>query len=128
MRVQNAASTTRPSRRLQDPRPRPPAATASGTPAIAAYRQVGRRHRTGLFADNHEGWGEILLARGDAAGAIAKFQEAQKTAPRWARLHLKWGEALVKLGKRDEARAQFKAAATMDLTADERAELAAQKV
>jgi tetratricopeptide (TPR) repeat protein len=94
--------------------------------ALAAFRQgvaLGP-----WFADNHEGWGEVLLARGNAAGAIAKFAEAQKTAPRWARLHLKWGEALVKLGKRDEARAQFKAAATMDLTAAERAELAAQKV
>ena len=26
--------------------------------------------------------------------ALAKFEEAEKYAPNWGRLHLKWGEAL----------------------------------
>ena len=94
--------------------------------AIVVFRQG--IDRGPWFADNWEGWGEALLNKGDAAGAIPKFAEAQKSAPRWARLHLKWGEALAKLGRKDEARAQFKAAATMDLTPTERPELAAQKL
>ena len=75
------------------------------------------------FADLWQGWGEALLNNGDAAGAIAKFAEAQKTAPNWARLHLKWGEALARQGKTKEARAKWTAAAGMDLTPSERAEL-----
>ena len=53
------------------------------------------------------GWGEALLAEGDAKAAVAKFADAQRFAPRWGRLHLKWGEAFAKLGKPDEARAQL---------------------
>jgi hypothetical protein len=41
-------------------------------------------------------------------------------------LHLKWGEALVYAGKRDEAKAQFARAAALDLTPSEKAELARQ--
>jgi Flp pilus assembly protein TadD len=80
------------------------------------------------YADNWQGWGEALLKKGDAAGAVARFAEAEKSAPRWARLHLKWAEALARLGRRDEARAHLKAAAAMDLTPSERAELAAQRI
>ncbi|CAN0001958.1 unnamed protein product, partial [Phaeothamnion confervicola] len=76
------------------------------------------------WADPIAYWGETLLAQGDAAGAAAKFAKAEPLAPKWGRLHLKWGEPLAKLGKRDEAQAQFRLAATLDLTADERAELA----
>ena len=35
----------------------------------------------------------------------AQFAAAAPLAPRWGRLHLKWGEALAKLGRADEARA-----------------------
>jgi tetratricopeptide (TPR) repeat protein len=94
--------------------------------AIAVFAEGTRAGAR--FADNWQGWGEALLNKGDAQGAVGKFQEAQKTAPRWARLHVKWGEALMKLGRRDEARAQVHAAATMDLTPTERTELAALKL
>jgi len=57
--------------------------------------------------------------------ALAKFDEANKYAPNWGRLHLKWGEALFWLGKKDEARKQFSAARGLDLTTTEKAELAA---
>ena len=77
------------------------------------------------YADPLELWGEALLIEGDAKGAAGKFAQAAKFAPRWGRLHLKWGQALAKLGKADEARTKWRAAATMDLTAAERAELAA---
>ena len=41
--------------------------------------------------------------------ALAKFEEADKYAPNWGRLHLKWGEALFYAGKSDEAKKQFAA-------------------
>lgn len=43
-------------------------------------------------------------------------------------LHLKWGEALAAQGKADEARAKWRTAAGMDLTAAERAALKAHGV
>ena len=90
--------------------------------AVALFAQA---HRISpRYADATVWWGEALLAGGDAQGAAAKFAEAEKLAPRWGRLHLKWGEALAKLGKAAEAQAKWRAAAGMDLTAAERAELA----
>jgi tetratricopeptide (TPR) repeat protein len=76
------------------------------------------------FADALEGWGEALMAKNQSHLALAKFAEAEKYAPRWGRLHLKWGEALVYAGKKDEARAQYQKASTLDLTAADKAELA----
>src|SRR4029077_13333507 len=76
------------------------------------------------FADPMEGWGEGLMAKNQSRVALAKCAEAEKYAPNWGRLHLKWGEALVYVGKKDEAKAQFARAAVLDLTAAEKAELA----
>ncbi len=76
------------------------------------------------YADAHEVWGEALLAKGDAKAAAAKLATSARLTPRWGRAHLKWGQALAKQGKVDEARAKYRLAATMDLTAVERAELA----
>ena len=45
-------------------------------------------------------------------GAVEQYAAADKLTPRWGRTHLKWGEALAKQGKRDEAKAQFALAAT----------------
>lgn len=75
------------------------------------------------FADPLELWGEALMRQGDAAGAAEKFAEASRYAPRWGRDHLRWGEALAKLGRIDEARAQWRAAAAMGLSAPDRAAL-----
>jgi len=47
--------------------------------------------------------------------ALGKFTEADKYAPNWGKLHLKWGEALVYAGKKDEAQKQFAIAAGLDL-------------
>ena len=58
---------------------------------------------------------------GDAASQIRAL--ADKYAPRWGRNHMFWGEALAKQGKAAEAKAQFTAAAGMDLTAAERSRL-----
>jgi tetratricopeptide (TPR) repeat protein len=76
------------------------------------------------FADAIELAGEALLAKSDAAGAARNFKDAAHLTPGWGRLHLKWGQALAALGKTDEAKAKWAAAARMDLTASERAELA----
>ena len=75
------------------------------------------------FADPLEGWGEALMAQNRSDLALTKFTEAEKYAPNWGRLHLKWGEALNYAGKKDEAQKQFALAATLDLTAVEKAEL-----
>jgi len=76
------------------------------------------------FADPLEGWGEALMKQNRSGGALAKFAEAEKYAPNWGRLHLKWGEALVYAGRKDEAQKQFALAAGLDLSADDKAELA----
>ena len=94
------------------------AATAAAREAV----KVGPRN-----ADAWEDWGEALAGRGDFSGAVRKYQEASLHAPRWGHLNLRWGEALARLGRKDEARAHFTAAAGMDLSAADRAELAAQK-
>ncbi len=75
------------------------------------------------FADPVELWGEALMRKGDFKGAVEKFAAADKDAPKWGRNHLRWGQALAKLGKLDEAKAQWRAAAGMDLSTADRAEL-----
>ena len=64
-----------------------------------------------------------MLKQGKAKDAIERFREADRYAPNWGRNHLLWGEALAKLGKADEARAQWKTASALDLTPAERARL-----
>ena len=76
------------------------------------------------FADLLEGWGEALMAKNQSHLALAKFAEAEKYAPNWGRLHLKWGEALVYAGKKDKAKKQFDLAAGLDLAPADKAELA----
>jgi predicted negative regulator of RcsB-dependent stress response len=60
---------------------------------------------------------------GDFQGAAAKFADASRNAPRWGRNHLLWGEALMLSGRYGEARAQYEAAAGMDLSKPDRAAL-----
>jgi Flp pilus assembly protein TadD len=71
-------------------------------------------------------WGEALMARNQSHLALAKFSEAEKYAPNWGRMHLKWAEALVYAGKADEAKVHFARAARLDLTPTDKAELARQ--
>ncbi|HEX3672640.1 MAG TPA: hypothetical protein VHU87_00060, partial [Rhizomicrobium sp.] len=68
-----------------------------------------------------------LMAQNRSDLALAKFAEADQDAPHWGRLRLKWGEALVYAGKKDEAKKQFAIAAGLDLSPAERAELARQR-
>lgn len=57
------------------------------------------------------GWGEMLLHRGDFAGAIAKFAAANRTGPHFADPLELWGEALVAENRSDLAVAKFADAA-----------------
>ena len=93
------------------------------TPGAIAKFSVA--HQKGPhFADPLELWGEALIKRGDFAGAALKFAEADRDAPQWGRNHLRWGEALAKLGRTAGAKAQWRAAAGMELSAADRIELA----
>ena len=66
------------------------------------------------------------MAKNRSDLALAKFAEAEKFAPNWGHLHLKWGEALGYAGRKDEAHAQYQTASKLDLGADDKAELARQ--
>jgi Flp pilus assembly protein TadD len=68
-------------------------------------------------------WGEALIAKNRSDLALAKFAEADKYAPNWGRLHLKWGEALLWSGDKDGAQKQFAIAAKLDLSAADKAQL-----
>jgi tetratricopeptide (TPR) repeat protein len=97
---------------------------AKGDVAGAIARLRAAREKGPRFADPLELWGEALMRQGDFAGAVGKFRAADERAPRWGRNHLRWGEALARLGRTDEARAQWRATAGMDLSPADRAELA----
>jgi Tfp pilus assembly protein PilF len=90
--------------------------------AIAKFKLANQKGPH--FADPLEGWGEALMVQNRSDLAAAKFSQADAFAPHWGRLHLKWGEALTYAGKKEEAKKQFALAATLDLTAAERKELA----
>ncbi|HEX4301439.1 MAG TPA: hypothetical protein VHZ78_01505 [Rhizomicrobium sp.] len=56
-------------------------------------------------------WGEMLLRKGDFAGAIAQFDIANRKGPHFADPLELWGEALVASNRSDLALAKFEAAA-----------------
>jgi tetratricopeptide (TPR) repeat protein len=97
---------------------------ARGKPDVAIEKFKLANQKGPHFADPLEMWGEALMAKNQSHLALAKFAEAEKYAPNWGRLHLKWGEAMGYAGRKDEARAQYQKASTLDLTAADKAELA----
>jgi tetratricopeptide (TPR) repeat protein len=52
-------------------------------------------------------WGTMLLAKGDAGGAIAKFSQASMRGPHFADPLEQWGEALMRENRSDLALAKF---------------------
>ena len=62
------------------------------------------------------------MAKNQSHLALAKFAEADKYAPNWGRLHLKWGERWY-AGRKDERKVQFVRAGALDLNPSERTEL-----
>ena len=67
------------------------------------------------------------MAKNQSRSALEKFAEAEKYAPNWGRLHLKWGEAHSFVGKKEEAAKHFARAAALDLTPSEKSELLRHK-
>jgi tetratricopeptide (TPR) repeat protein len=66
--------------------------------------------------------GEALSVKKRPDQALVKVEEANKYAPNWGRLHLKWGEALGFAGNKDEAQKQFALAAGLDMSVADKAE------
>jgi len=75
--------------------------------AAAAYwfNMVSARSPSIPFADSD--WGMMLLQKGDADGAIAKFESAHRKGPHFADPLEGWGEALMTKNRSDLALAKF---------------------
>ena len=77
------------------------------------------------FADPLELWGEVLARQGDFSAAADKFAAANGFAPQWGRCHLRLAQVLLKLRDSNAARKELMLAATLELSASDKAELAA---
>jgi tetratricopeptide (TPR) repeat protein len=75
------------------------------------------------YADAWKHHGDLLARTGASREAARLYARGAPHAPRWGALHIEWGKALWRAGERDEARAKFRAAAGMDLSAADRARL-----
>jgi tetratricopeptide (TPR) repeat protein len=59
------------------------------------------------FALAYNDWGDLLYAKGDLPGAIAKYSDANQRGPHWADPLKAWGDALAKQGHAKEALAKY---------------------
>jgi tetratricopeptide (TPR) repeat protein len=75
------------------------------------------------WAEPLKTWGDALMRQREFEEAAGRYQAAVVGAPRWGALHIELGRALWLSGKRVEARAAFRAAASMDLSTSDRARL-----
>jgi tetratricopeptide (TPR) repeat protein len=82
------------------------AAQARDWPAADRWFAEAARQAPSLPAAYAE-WGEARLARGDLAGAIAKFALAHEKGPRYADPLKGWGDALARQGRWGEARERY---------------------
>jgi tetratricopeptide (TPR) repeat protein len=55
------------------------------------------------YAPAYNDWGDLLRAKGDLPGAIAKYSDANRRGPHWADPLKSWGDVLVAQGKLPEA-------------------------
>jgi tetratricopeptide (TPR) repeat protein len=101
---------------------------AKGDYAGAVAKFARANQKGPHFADPLEMWGEALMQKNRSDLALAKFEEANKYAPDWGRLHLEWGSALFYAGRKGEAKEQFAAAKTLDLSAADKIRLARWKM
>ena len=88
------------------------AAQAGDIPAARGWFARARREAPGLPRADFA-WAEMLLARGDADGAIDRFRAAAELAPRFADPLEGWGEGLLKRGEPRRAADRFAAAARL---------------
>jgi tetratricopeptide (TPR) repeat protein len=89
--------------------------------SLASFSEAHRR--SPRFADPLKYWGDVLVRRGDYDGALRRYAMAAERAPRWGSLHLEQAVTLLRLGRREDARATLQAAASMDLSSAEAARL-----
>jgi tetratricopeptide (TPR) repeat protein len=59
------------------------------------------------FALAYEDWGDLLSAKGDLPGAIARYSDANQRAPHWADPLKAWGDMLLKQGQAQQALAKY---------------------
>jgi tetratricopeptide (TPR) repeat protein len=59
------------------------------------------------FAHAYNDWGDLLDAKGDLPGAIAKYSDANLRGPHWADPLKAWGDVLAKQGHAKEALAKY---------------------
>jgi tetratricopeptide (TPR) repeat protein len=69
------------------------------------FAMISAREPDVPFADAD--WGQMLLAKGDLDGAIAKFESANRKGPHFADPLEMWGEALMRQNRSDLALAKF---------------------
>lgn len=86
--------------------------------ALALFRQAEKKQAH--WADPYKGEGDALTQLNQPGDALDRYAAALEYAPRWGALQLAWGHALDTLERHDEARAKYRAAAGMDLTAADR--------
>ncbi|HEX4159607.1 MAG TPA: hypothetical protein VHY79_14145 [Rhizomicrobium sp.] len=84
------------------------------TSEVAASAAPGGAASTGIALALAAHGREMRKNRSDRA--LAKFEEANKFAPNWGRLHLEWGEALADVGRKGEAQKRFAIASRLDLS------------
>ena len=83
---------------------------AGDRPAADRWSAEARRQGPSLpfaFAE----WGQMLMARGDTAGAIDFYEQAIERGPRWADPQKYWGDALMAQGDEAGAIRKYRAAA-----------------
>jgi tetratricopeptide (TPR) repeat protein len=72
------------------------------------------------YADALKLKGDALRKMGRLDEAVDTYRQAEEQAPRWGRLQIDEGVAAARLGKRDEARARFAKAQSLDLSAGDK--------
>lgn len=75
------------------------------------------------WAEPRKFWGDALMMQGKPADAARKYAEAVELAPGWGALHLALGRAQAASRRSADAEESFRAAASLDLNARDRAEV-----
>lgn len=90
--------------------------------ALARFTEA--QTRGPRWADPFKFEGDAHMRSGQADQAVGAYRKAVERAPNWGGAHLGLGRALAALGRDRDAAKSYAAAAGMDLTATERAEVA----
>ena len=96
---------------------------ARGDLRAALARFAEAQTRGPRWADPFKFEGDALMRLGQAAEAVGAYRKAVERAPNWGGAHLGLGRAQAALGRDRDAAASYSAAAGMNLTITERAEV-----